>query len=105
MLFKHPLKIDLFSLINKHIDNPDEYGALIDSLYSNNLKESSFEGLNGSKTHGFIYMSNKKHFTILSRDFYEKSFGFHHEGKFYRYTCSVNNCSEIKDIPKDTVRG
>lgn len=45
MLFKHPLKIDLFSLINKHIDNPDEYGALIDSLYSNNLKESSFRTL------------------------------------------------------------
>lgn len=45
ILFKHPLKTDFFSLINKHIDNPDEYEALIDSLYSNNLKESSFKTL------------------------------------------------------------
>ena len=50
---------------------------------------------------------------ICSRDFYEKGFSFFHNGKFYRYSTSVqnsnlpgpNNEDPIKPLPnKSTVR-
>jgi len=73
--------------------------------WDKNLKESEKISINGSKTYGFIYMSNKKQYTLHSRDFYEKTFSFYHNEKFYRYTSSVVNCSDHKPIPKETVRG
>lgn len=50
-------------------------------------------------------MSNKKQFTIDSRDFYEKGFNFFHDGKFYRYSCVVDNDLELRPKPANTVRG
>jgi hypothetical protein len=69
------------------------------------IKGSELISLDGSKSYGIMYMSNKKQFTISSRDFYEKIFMFFHNGKLYRYSSSVANCEQAKPPPPDTVRG
>ena len=50
-------------------------------------------------------MANKKLMTFDSRDFYEKAFGFFHNGKFYRYTSQIRDCEVERPRPKQTVRG
>jgi hypothetical protein len=43
---------------------------------------------------------------VKQRDFYEKGFGFCHNGKFYRYSCSIIDSEKLKPkFDKDTVRG
>jgi len=75
-------------------------------VWDSNLKSSEFIPLQeGKKSFGFTYTANHKQFTIKSRDFYEKGFNFFHEGKFYRYSCSVRNSEEGREVPKETVRG
>ena len=59
----------------------------------------------GNTCYGMTYVSQKKTFTIDSRDFLDKGFSFFYKGKFYRYSCSVNNNLDLKPKPKDTVRG
>jgi hypothetical protein len=43
------------------------------------------------KSFGLYYIVNKKQYTIKSRDFVEKGFGFSHNGKFYKYSSTVEN--------------
>lgn len=38
-----------------------------------------------------IYMQFKPLYTFQSRDFYEKAFSFSHNGKFYIYSCNIEN--------------
>ena len=59
----------------------------------------------GMKTIGYTYTANKKILTIKQRDFYEKGFNFSHDGKFYRYSSSILNNTEIRPVPADTIRG
>lgn len=67
----------------------------------------------GSNGIGFWYTSNKKQYTIASRDFYEKGFNFYHNGTFYRYSCSVtdselegpNGEPPVRPCSDDVVRG
>jgi hypothetical protein len=62
---------------------------------------------------GMSYTNNKKQYTIASRDFYEKGFNFYHDGKFYRYSCSIENSEHpgpkgeppLKPLETGTVRG
>lgn len=62
---------------------------------------------------GFWYTNNKKQYTIASRDFYEKGFNFFHDGKYYRYSCSIadselagpNGEPPLRPCDNDTVRG
>jgi hypothetical protein len=42
--------------------------------------------------------------TVASRDFYEKGFTFHNEGKVYRYTVAIVDSEDKIPCPKDTVR-
>mmetsp|Transcript_35609 Transcript_35609/g.54449 ORF Transcript_35609/g.54449 Transcript_35609/m.54449 type:complete len:254 (-) Transcript_35609:2-763(-) len=70
------------------------------------LQEAEFSPLReGVRSYGFTYCQNKKQFTIQSRDFYEKGFSFYHDGKFYRYSCTVKDSQEQKPSPADTIRG
>jgi hypothetical protein len=58
------------------------------------------------KRYGYYYLVNKKQFTVKQRDFYEKGFSFCHNGRFYRYSCSVIDSEKLKPkFDKDTVRG
>mmetsp|Transcript_1058 Transcript_1058/g.1960 ORF Transcript_1058/g.1960 Transcript_1058/m.1960 type:complete len:190 (+) Transcript_1058:851-1420(+) len=68
-------------------------------------EKQPFDG--GSKTIAFSYVKNKKQFTISSRDFYEKGFNFVHNGKFYRYSTSIDHSEDaLKPLPDgQTVRG
>ena len=51
-------------------------------------------------------MLNKKHLTIKARDFWEKGFGFYHNGKYYRYSTTVNDSVSDRPLPdKETIRG
>ena len=59
--------------------------------WDKNVKAMEFIPVEGSKTHGFNYSASKKIFTFDSRDFYEKTFMFHHNGKIYKYSCAVEN--------------
>jgi hypothetical protein len=43
------------------------------------------------KTAAYTFQRNKSVMGIEGREFYEKSFGFFHEGKYYRFTSSVPN--------------
>lgn len=61
--------------------------------------------VDGRRSYGLIYMSNKKQYTFDSRDFFEKHFTFYHNGKYYRYTSQVNNDIELRPLPSATVRG
>jgi hypothetical protein len=70
----------------------------------------------GKKAYGLNYVSNKKQYQFCSRDFMEKGFNFYSDGKFYRYSTSIDN-SEVAgaydqdgpirglDNPNETVRG
>ena len=52
------------------------------------------------------YVANKKYMTIQARDFYEKGFGFFSNGKYYRYTSTLQNGGlDLKPKAKDIVRG
>ena len=61
------------------------------------------------------YMQFKPLYTFQSRDFFEKGFQFSHKGKFYRYSCYIENseletssCNDFSKKPlpdKKTVRG
>jgi hypothetical protein len=44
---------------------------------------------------------------IAARDFYEKGFNFYHQGKFYRYSTSIQDSeTSLKPLPdKKTTRG
>jgi len=55
-----------------------------------------FVSVNGSKTYGYMYSASKKIFTIDSRDFYDKVFMFHANGKIYKYSSAVDNCDKIR---------
>lgn len=52
-----------------------------------------------------MYSSTKKVFTFDSRDFYDKTIIFHHNGKLYKYANTVDNNEEIRPIPEKTKRG
>jgi hypothetical protein len=69
------------------------------------MKESEVISLDGKRSYGLIYMSNKKQFTFESRDFYDKHFTFYWKGKYYRYVSKVKNDKELKPVPDHTVRG
>jgi len=73
--------------------------------WDKNTKENTFIGVNGSKSYGFLYSSSKKILTFNSRDFYEKAFMFHANGKMYKYSCSVKDSEELKPVPEKTIRG
>ena len=75
-------------------------------IYDKLLADSGFTPFGeGIKTYGFTYTNNKRQYNIWARDFYEKGFNFFHEGKFYRYSCTVANSRDHKKLPKSTVRG
>lgn len=58
------------------------------------------------KSFGFYYIVNKKQYTIKSRDFVEKGFAFSHNGKFYKYSSTVENSEHIKGkYTEETIRG
>ena len=75
-------------------------------MWDKNLKTSEFiPAIEGKKSFGFTYTANHKQMTVKSRDFYEKGFSFFHDGKYYRYSCSINNSEEVREVPKETFRG
>ena len=92
------------------------YNPQVQKQWDKNLKDGSFiEITPGKKSYGITYTINKKQFQFCSRDFYEKGFGFYHDGKFYRYSSSIDNSENpgpngeppmcaIKD-PHSQVRG
>jgi hypothetical protein len=44
--------------------------------------------------------------SVSSRDFFEKGFSFYHQGKFYRYSSSIDDSQTLKPLPDSvTVRG
>ena len=49
----------------------------------------------GKRCFSLSYTLNKQQYSIAGRDFYEKQFNFFHNGKFYRYSSSIDN-SEIE---------
>lgn len=48
----------------------------------------------GKTSYGLAYSSNKPQYKFCSRDFMEKGFSFFADGKFYRYSTSIDN-SEV----------
>lgn len=70
----------------------------------------------GKKAYGLNYVANKKQYQFSSRDFMEKGFNFYSDGKFYRYSTSIDK-SEVPgeydqdgpirslDDPDNRVRG
>ena len=69
----------------------------------------------GKKSYGLHYSANKKQYQFSCRDFMDKGFNFYSDGKFYRYSTSIDN-SEVAgaygtdgplrsiDNPNETVR-
>jgi hypothetical protein len=60
--------------------------------WEKNIKECEFISIDGCRTHGLVYCTTKKIFTIESRDFLEKSFLFHANGKIYKYSSNAADC-------------
>ena len=95
-------KFKMEKLVNC-IYNPEHQGQ-----WDKNLRNVEFKAVvPGKKTFGLNYNSNKKQFQFCSRDFQEKGFNFYSDGKFYRYSTSIDDSEAIKPIddPKDMVRG
>jgi len=60
--------------------------------WDKNLKAcEELEVAPGKKSYGILYTENKKQFSLCGRDFYEKTFNFYNDGKFYRYSTSVED--------------
>ena len=67
----------------------------------------------GKKSFFKTYLLNKKKLAFSGRDFCEKTFNFYSNGKFYRYSTSVDNTelpgpigeAPEKESPQDIIRG
>jgi len=86
------------------------HSAKWDKLIANTEK---FEFVPGVKCCEVSYICQKSQYSICARDFYEKGINFYHNGKFYRYSSSVENADKpgpngepaLKPIPNtSTVR-
>ena len=65
--------------------------------YDKNLQASDSIPLRGMNAVRITYTQNKKQYAIQSRDFYEKGFCFFHNGKLYRYSCSINDSEKTDE--------
>lgn len=82
----------------------------------NILESESVPTTPGKKAYGLNYVSNKKQYQFSSRDFMEKGFNFYSDGKFYRYSTSIDDSEKpgvydpqgpirSLDDPENRVRG
>ena len=73
--------------------------------WEKNTKTQEFIPVDGHRSFGLNYYRTKKVMVIGSRDFVDKTFIFENDGKIYKYSSHIENCTKIKPIPVATVRG
>ena len=56
------------------------------------------------KCYNLRYLVNKQQYSIAGRDFIEKEFNFFDNGKFYRYTSSVDDGKKVTDEQGNELR-